>query len=204
MVCIKRVINTLSIACLTVADAPVKENSPMDAHYIARFDDKIQGFIDFSTTSERTVKVHVNISGLPAEGGPFPYHVHVLPVPSNGDCYGTLGHLNPYNGSEAAEWPAAKEVGDLSGKHGPITDQSFQASYIEQYLSLNKDDLAYVGNRSVVIHFANDTRLVCANITSISNSSHASSTIPTANAAVLNGFSPGPAGAAAAALGLLI
>lgn len=205
-VCIKQAIQLLIMASFAIADAPVKANSPDNAMYVARFNNRIEGTVEFSSTSNHSVRVDVNLSGLPSSGGPFPYHVHVLPVPSDGDCYGTLGHLNPYNGSESAESAAEKEVGDLSGKHGAISGQSFETSYIEQYLSLNVEDPAFVGNRSVVIHYANDTRIACANITfipEISNNTHSS--ISSANAAVSNfGKFPLSFGAVAAVFGLLI
>lgn len=207
MVQIQQVLQAFSIASLVAADAPVKTNSPEGAKYIATFNDKIEGTVKFSTASNKTVQVEVDLSGLPSSGGPFPYHIHALPVPANGDCLGTKGHLNPYNGSESAQTPEGKEAGDLSGKHGVITEQSFQASYIEQYISLNENDPAFAGNLSVVVHFANTTRIACANITkdTSGSSNDTTSTVSSANAAVVNsGNGQILLGAAAAALGLLI
>lgn len=223
MVYINRAFQALAIASFAVADdAPVKTNSPESAKYIAKFSDNIEGSVVFSTTSNSTVKVDVDFDGLPSSGGPFAYHVHVVQVPSDGNCTATLGHLNPYDGSVNATSPAAKEVGDLSGKHGVIDDQSYQTSYIDEYISLEETDPAFVGNRSVVVHFANNTRLACANITEYSVSSNSSSnsssssssnsssnssnsTLTSGNAAVVNyGNAPVLLGAVAAAVGLLI
>lgn len=57
----------------------------------------------------------------------------------------------------------------MSGKHFPIDNtfesQSFQRSYLDLYLSTNPDDPAFFGNRSVVVHALNGTRLNCANFT---------------------------------------
>lgn len=211
MVGINRAFQALAIASLASADdAPVKTNSPESAKYIAKFSGNIEGSVVFSTTSNSTVQVDVEFDGLPSYGGPFAYHVHVDPVPSDGNCTATLGHLNPYDGSTNATSPAAKEVGDLSGKHGVIDDQSYQTSYIEEYISLEETDPAFVGNRSVVVHFANNTRLSCANITdyyvsSNSSSNSSNSTLSSGNAAVANyGNAPLLLGAVAAAVGLLI
>ncbi|QLL35120.1 hypothetical protein HG536_0H04960 [Torulaspora globosa] len=185
---VKNICFTSLLATFVIGSAPVKTNSPTDVKYVARFENKIEGSIEFSSPNG-SVLVNVNLSGLPASGGPFPYHIHLLPVPADGNCTGAGGHLNPYNGSEAATASADKEVGDLSGKHGRITDQSFTTSYIEQYISLNETDLAFIGNLSVVVHFSNSSRLACANITKVTTligSSETSSTLLTANGGKIN------------------
>lgn len=60
------------------------------------------------------------------------YHIHVLPVPANGNCTETLGHLDPYKRGEIPPCdntqPQTCQVGDLSGKHGNITATTFSAS----------------------------------------------------------------------------
>jgi len=57
----------------------------------------------------------------------------------------------------------------LSGKHGIIDDtaeeKNFQRSYLDLYLSTNPVDPSFFGNRSVVVHALNGTRLNCANFT---------------------------------------
>ncbi|KAK3670030.1 Cell surface superoxide dismutase [Cu-Zn] 4 [Recurvomyces mirabilis] len=42
---------------------------------------------------------------------------------------------------------------------------SFSTSYLDPYISTQPNTSAFVGNRSLVIHFANLTRLTCANFT---------------------------------------
>lgn len=173
---------------LATAAAPVKTNSPTDVKYVAAFENQVKGTIEFSSTNG-SVLVDVNLSGLPPAGGPFQYHIHELPVPTDGNCTGTRSHLNPYNGSENATMPADKEAGDLSGKHGRITGQSLTTSYIEQYISLNESDPAFIGNLSVVVHYNNSSRLACANITKLStpNGSNVTfSTLFTANGGMVN------------------
>lgn len=47
------------------------------------------------------------------------------------------------------------------------TNPVFVKSYTDLYASLVIDTGAYFGNRSVVIHYANKTRITCANFTTI-------------------------------------
>jgi len=111
----------------------------------------------------------VNFTGFPAEAeyGPFVYHVHALPVPADGNCTATLGHLDPTDRGELhaceAVAPQTCQAGDLAGKHGNITTTSFTASYLEPYLSTNASSPYFFGDKSVVIHSMNTTRLTCAN-----------------------------------------
>ncbi|KAH8891011.1 hypothetical protein GQ53DRAFT_594109, partial [Thozetella sp. PMI_491] len=113
------------------------------------------------------VRVKVRFSNLPKEGGPFPYHIHVDPVPEDGNCTKTLAHLDPYIRGE--DIPCSRnlsqtcQVGDLAGKHGRIDSDPFEASYIEWYASTVDGIGAFFGNRSFVVHFANKTRITCGN-----------------------------------------
>ena len=60
------------------------------------------------------------------------YHIHDQPVPSNGNCTATLGHLDPFIRGEIppcdSTQPATCQVGDLTGKHGNVTVSPFQAA----------------------------------------------------------------------------
>ncbi|AQZ15250.1 hypothetical protein BZL39_P02820 [Zygosaccharomyces parabailii] len=187
MVSVKQIVTSIAFSSLAIAASPVVTDSPEGATYIAKFSEKVEGSLEFSSTSNGSVKVDVSLSDLPSSGGPFLYHVHELPVPSDGNCTGTEGHLNPYNGSENATNPADKEVGDLSGRHGAIKGRSVNTSYIDPYISLNKDDPAFVGNLSIVVHYYNTTRIACANITevktSVSNGTSSSSNETTSSSA---------------------
>jgi hypothetical protein len=98
------------------------------------------------------------------------YHIHVDPVPASGNCTATLGHLDPYERGESpvceASQPETCQVGDLSGKHGtmdPAAGSSFQVVYLDLYLSTEPGVNSFFGNRSIVIHSHNLTRLACAN-----------------------------------------
>lgn len=99
---------------------------------------------------------------------PPAFHIHVNPVNSTGSCASTDGHLDPYNAGEKpacdASKPADCQVGDLSGKIG----KKFPAGEIsgrlpDAFTSLVVGAPAFIGNRSIVVHAADKTRLACAN-----------------------------------------
>lgn len=113
------------------------------------------------------VAFRVDFANLPKEGGPFMYHLHVAPVPENGNCTETLAHLDPFIRGEATECdarlPQTCQVGDLSGKWGNITSDPFHDVYVDDYASLVPGLGSFFGNRSIVLHFSNKTRITCAN-----------------------------------------
>lgn len=71
---------------------------------------------------------------------------------------------NPADGLDTCQ------VGDLSGKYGKITSDPFNASYVDLYASLVPGLGSFFGNRSLTIHFANTTRITCANFTLVPGS----------------------------------
>lgn len=115
------------------------------------------------------VMFNVSFSNLPTTGGPFAYHLHVAPVPSDGNCTSTMGHLDPFIRGEAIacnmSLPQTCQVGDLSGKHGKITSDPFEASYSEEFASTTEGLGSFFGNRSLVVHSSDKTRIACANFT---------------------------------------
>jgi len=159
------------------------------------------------------VTFSVSFSNLPTSGGPFLYHIHSAPVPSDGNCTGDLAHLDPYIRGEAPPCddtiPQTCQVGDLSGKHGMITSDPFTASYVDDYASTVNGIGAFFGNRSLTVHFANTTRITCANFTLTASSttgggSNATTTAPplqvtgaAAPRGVVSGLALGVAGALA-------
>ncbi|CAF3450160.1 hypothetical protein SNK03_000674 [Fusarium graminearum] len=137
----------------------------------AAIDGNVKGYIHAQATdSGQGVKFIVKFSNLPKEGGPFTYHIHVDPVPDNGNCTATLAHLDPFARGEDppcdAEKPESCQVGDNSGKHGKITSDPFETEYIDYYASTKEGIGAFFGNRSFVLHYANKTRITCANFVS--------------------------------------
>lgn len=170
------IIFSLSIAL--AGQAPENYDSPKDAFARADFDEgKLHGIVEFSSTKKHQVKVLVDITGLPKEGGPFFYHIHKLPV-VDGDCKTTSTHLNPYAAPadcDSVPDDSYCQVGDLSGKHGWINSSCFETSYVDPYLSLNPANKGYPGNLGINLHYSNMTIFACANIVPMSkdNAYHA-------------------------------
>ncbi len=113
----------------------------------------------------------VNLTNLPdqAKYGPFPWHIHTLAVPSNGNCTATTGHLDPTNYGELymcnPATPANCQVGDLAGKWGGkiMTNGTFTKTFTDPYLSVVPGTPGFFGGLAFVIHSGNTTRLTCAN-----------------------------------------
>lgn len=163
----------------TLGNATIVEDNPPDVTYVAmlptQFSSKIRGSISATGSSDGIgVVFKVNFTDFPMGQGPFTYHVHVNPVPTDGNCNGTLGHLDPFiRGEDVAcqkSLPQTCQVGDLAGKHGKITEDPFTAGYVEDFASTAMGIGAFIGNRSIVIHNVNKTRLTCANFTLLQSS----------------------------------
>ncbi|KAJ1962042.1 Superoxide dismutase [Dipsacomyces acuminosporus] len=103
----------------------------------------------------------------------YPYHIHVGPVPKDGNCTATLGHFDPAHVNtdpktyhcDPKAMETTCELGDLAGRHGNITASAggtFGAYYSDPLLALDGPN-SIIG-RSVVIHAPNNTRLACADI----------------------------------------
>ncbi|KAJ4418266.1 Cell surface superoxide dismutase [Cu-Zn] 4 [Gnomoniopsis sp. IMI 355080] len=116
------------------------------------------------------VSYNIKMTNLPSDGGPFVYHVHEEPVPKDGNCTDTEAHLDPFERGEVPacdpDLPQTCQVGDLAGKHGAIvttsSDTTYQTSYTDDFTATGKGQ-SFIGNLSVVVHFANLTRITCAN-----------------------------------------
>ncbi|KAI0465122.1 hypothetical protein LJB42_000344 [Komagataella kurtzmanii] len=159
---------SLMASSTLAAKAPKNKDSPSGAVARADFDDdKLHGIIEFSTAKNKSVEVHVDITGLPETGGPFYYHIHKKPLKSGASCESTSTHFNPYNAP--ADCLKTKDdsycqVGDLSGKHGYINTTCFEDSYYDPYISLNPKNKAYPVGLAINLHYANQERFACANI----------------------------------------
>lgn len=146
----------------------------------AALDGNVEGYVSATAAKDgKGVQFSVKLSNLPKEGGPFKYHLHAFPVPADGNCTQTLAHLDPYKRTDDPACDSSKpescEVGDLSGKWGEVKSDPFDASYIDLYASTKEGIGAFFGNRSIVIHYANKTRLTCANFAKLSGNDTSSS-----------------------------
>jgi len=164
-----------------LGNATVVENNPIGVVYTATLPTteffnpsdsrgNVKGSVSAVANDNGTgVTFSVSFSNLPTSGGPFLYHIHSAPVPADGNCTGTLAHLDPYIRGEMppcnATLPQTCQVGDLSGKHGKIISDPFTASYSDDFASTVDGIGAFFGNRSITLHFGNTTRITCANFT---------------------------------------
>lgn len=160
---------TFATTCLSDKAPKIKKN-PKNIVAIADFpfggDKTIKGNVVF-TSNGKHVNVHVDMTGFPHNEGPFYYHIHERSVPENGNCEACGLHFNPYNSSPdclAQKHDGYCQVGDLSGKHGAINSTCFEFKFTDPYLSLNKRSKSYIVGKSLVFHYANMTKLACADI----------------------------------------
>ncbi|KAL9585196.1 MAG: hypothetical protein Q9212_001661 [Teloschistes hypoglaucus] len=194
-----------------LGDAAIVTTNPPGITYTATLPNSttsgIRGFVAGTSNANGTgVVFNINLSGFPdASLGPFLYHVHDQPVPSNGNCTATLAHQDPYIRGEMPPCdptqPQTCQTGDLAGKHGNITTNPFQTTFLDLYLSTVKGPASFFGNRSIVIHSSNTTRLTCANFTLTSgNSSGGGNGTSSRGNGTVAGSSPAPFTGGAAVL----
>lgn len=168
--------------------------------------------IAMSAPDGKGVQFKVNFSNLPKEGGPFreflcsisscqvltytAYHIHVDPVPADGNCTKTLAHQDPFIRGEATPCDSSKpetcQTGDLSGKHGAVGVDGYEKTYVDPYLSIVEGPGSFFGNRSFVFHFANKTRISCANFKLISKPDSGSTPSNCTSSAAGTGVMPTP------------
>jgi hypothetical protein len=76
-----------------------------------------------------------------------------------------LAHLDPFIRGEQPpcdpSLPETCQVGDLSGKYGKVTSDPYSIQYTDLYNSIEEGLGSFFGNRSIVFHFANATRIAC-------------------------------------------
>lgn len=153
---------------------------------LATFDmEGVKGQFKFSqaSPSEPTL-VEYDLTGL--QGNNKLYHVHVRPVPpfdanqarKNSTLVAQLcgdpatgGHLNPHHITAKLPPKSAPldkyEVGDLSGKHGPLAEVPQQADHFKGQFKDDKLPMSgenSIIGRSIVIHKNDGKRWICASI----------------------------------------
>ncbi|KAL8969074.1 MAG: hypothetical protein Q9183_002167 [Haloplaca sp. 2 TL-2023] len=173
--------------------APVVKGDPVGTTYTATLPESensgIRGFVSGSSSADgQGVVFTIDLSGFPdASLGPFSYHIHDQPVPADGNCTATRAHLDPQKRGPMPPCDRTQlqtcEVGDLSGKYGTIDlegkqlgnnfhpeelrsteTNTFKTSYTDLYLSTMEGETeSFFGNRSIVFHQSNSTRIACAN-----------------------------------------
>ncbi|KAL8648481.1 MAG: hypothetical protein Q9210_004966 [Variospora velana] len=198
-----------------LGDAAIVQDNPVGVTYTATLPDSpttgVRGYVAGTSNANGTgVNFNVNLFGFPdASLGPFLYHIHDQPVPANGNCTATRAHQDSYIRGEAPPCdrtqPQTCQDGDLAGKHGNITTSPFQTAFLDLYLSTAQGPGSFFGNRSIVIHTSNTTRLTCANFTLTSgNNTSSNTTSPSGNSTVTGSnpvSSPFTGGAAVTCVG---
>ncbi|KAI4173017.1 MAG: hypothetical protein LQ348_006650 [Seirophora lacunosa] len=198
-----------------LGDAAIVQGNPVGVTYTATLPNSlttgIRGYVAGTSNANGTgVNFNVNLFGFPDSSlGPFLYHIHDQPVPANGNCTATKAHLDSYIRGEKPPCdptqPQTCQDGDLAGKHGNITTSPFQTAFLDLYLSTAQGPSSFFGNRSIVIHTSNTTRLTCANFTLTSGNSTGSNTTSSSGNGTITGSNPVPApftgGAAATYVG---
>ncbi|KAI9764009.1 MAG: hypothetical protein M1840_008957 [Geoglossum simile] len=187
------VLSILAVAnAQSATDALEVKDNPTGVTYVANLPDNglVRGSVSAVASSDGNgVSFAVSFKGLPSSGGPYGYHIHDQPVSANGSCLTTLAHLDPFRRGEDpvcdSSRPQTCQVGDLSGKYGKITSDPYEHryftpsskpqyynrmecltsfySYTDLFASTKSGIGAFFGNRSIVVHFPNKTRIACAN-----------------------------------------
>ncbi|KAH3974479.1 hypothetical protein HBI56_086850 [Parastagonospora nodorum] len=169
----------------------------------------VSGYIE-GVGSPSGVRFTVKLQNLPeqAKYGPFNWHIHALPVPADGNCTATLGHLDPTNRGELimcdAAAPETCQAGDLAGKHGGkiMAAGSFETAFVEKYLTTETGSPFSFAGLGFVLHSMNTTRLTCANFVQVNGTVGGNGTTPSATGPPAGEFTGG-AGKVGAALGAL-
>ena len=132
----------------------------------------LSGTITFyQATPSSNTTITLNLTQLPLEN--LPWHVHVFPFrlgsPSPCSSSNVAGHFDPLLASAETDYSARCagnsslcEMGDLSGKHGVLTNLNRVEQFSDSTLHLH--GVYSIIGRSVVIHRPDNTRLACANI----------------------------------------
>ncbi|KAK3393536.1 Cu,Zn superoxide dismutase-like protein [Podospora didyma] len=147
---------------------PVKNNPVIGEVWVATFNSTtVKGTVT-AIASNVGVNYTIDITGLPAEKGPYKYHVHLKPVGADGNCADTGTHLDSYVRGDSppcdSTAPQTCEVGDLSGKYGTVTGPTVLKSFNDPYSALNIIMLGYIGNRGIVFHDSSSARIACATL----------------------------------------
>jgi len=136
----------------------------------------VRGKIHFSQDSvDSNTTITVNLTNLDQfPGESYPWHIHQYPFPLGiaNPCRGEItgGHYDPLGANTGADYAdncamnsELCELGDLSGKFGPLRAGNNVVETFKDPRLFLYGVYSIIG-RSVVIHFRNTTRFICANI----------------------------------------
>ncbi|KAJ2160371.1 Superoxide dismutase [Coemansia sp. RSA 552] len=119
------------------------------------------------------LELAISASGLEV-GVEYPYHIHTKPVPEDGNCTATEGHLDPYGIMSAAgdaykcspeDVAGTCELGDLAGIFGKLVgDAEGKCAGTFNAAELTFGGKNTILDHSIVIHGGDGARLACGNI----------------------------------------
>lgn len=171
MVAINKIVQSsaLMAALVSAGEAPANTDNSKKSVARAHLDKGLlKGIIEFTTNDDGVVNVHLDVTGLPPNKGPFQYKIHDSKVSKSGNCEDAGEPLNPFDSQYAVcddlQNDSLCAIGDLSGKHGFINTTCFETEYTDIYLSLNSKNSAFVGGKSLVITDAENNKISCGNI----------------------------------------
>ncbi|EER42335.1 Cu-Zn superoxide dismutase [Histoplasma capsulatum H143] len=156
------------------------DNNPPNVTYTAQLLNKtntdLRGNVTITSgPGGNGVFIYAMFWGFPneTEQGPFPWHVHAQPVNASGNCLSAGPHLSPTMRADSPPCDRTDlltcQSGDLSGKYGDIggviNGSRWTTEFYDPYLSTNPNSTSFVGNRSIVVHLYNGTRINCGNFT---------------------------------------
>ncbi|KAM7194048.1 Superoxide dismutase, copper/zinc binding domain containing protein [Naviculisporaceae sp. PSN 640] len=146
----------------------VKNNPVIGEVWVAKFDGPVVTGTVTAVANTVGVNYTIDVTGLPVEKGPYKYHVHARPVPVDGNCTETGGHLDSYLRGDSppcdATQPMTCEIGDLSGKFGLEKGPTINKFFNDPYSALNIINLGYIGDRGIVFHDGSSARIACATL----------------------------------------
>ncbi|KAJ1899666.1 Superoxide dismutase [Kickxella alabastrina] len=179
---LKNIVSILIAATVVVASTSsmITATRASGSGDISMADAKVEGTgidatFEFIPAEDKTgLQMVISASGL-KNGILYPYHIHTNVVPSDGNCTGTGGHLDPFEIKSKAgtsykcdktKAQSTCELGDLAGMFGNMTagaNGKFSLRVSDSILTFSGSN-AILGH-SIVIHGPDNARLACANIT---------------------------------------
>ncbi|KAL5611864.1 uncharacterized protein BROUX77_002020 [Berkeleyomyces rouxiae] len=155
-------------------DAPIIVDNVPRTTYVADIKGSHENgrVISYSDPTGLGTIFRLKMNGLSPHEGPYTYHIHEKPV-KDADCGTTGEHLDPYHNGVFPECdpnrPETCQLGDLSGKHNNVTQNSSSKYFLDIYLSTTPGNIGFFGNRSIVIHDRSNSRIACGNFKEVQN-----------------------------------
>lgn len=149
------------VSFVAACAAPENRDSDIGDFYAATFLNDVSGVVLFYADN---VYVTVAVALLTQASSKNHFTYRIQDSEPFGLCDPRNQVFNPYCGDFSARTAAEKEVGDLSGKHGDLTKDFVFDIYDDLYLTLNVNNKAFIGKKSLVIEDSHGKRVACVEI----------------------------------------